>query len=145
MTAAGHLSSASIYPACLAPYLIVTACSDKSVYFWRCEMDSIEPFGSIGGMDPLDDYLSTSITSYEMSIDDQRIFTKPTYSTQVKNMSLTTRYQWQEWTMMNRLKKSSSISIPGKLLHKYFIFVYRMAYMVQSFLPSQYPPRENFE
>lgn len=114
VTAAGHLSSASIYPACLAPYLIVTACSDKSVYFWRCEMDSIEPFGSIGGMDPLDDYLSTSITSYEMSIDDQRIFTKPTYSTQVKNMSLTTRYQWQEWTMMNRLKKSSSISIPGK-------------------------------
>ena len=33
--AAGHLSSSSIYPACLAPYLLVTACSDHSVRFWR--------------------------------------------------------------------------------------------------------------
>lgn len=29
--AAGHLSSASIYPACFAPYIIVTACSDSTV------------------------------------------------------------------------------------------------------------------
>ena len=27
--AVGHLSSSSIYPACLAPYVIVTACSGK--------------------------------------------------------------------------------------------------------------------
>ncbi len=33
--AAGHLSSASIYPACLAPYLLVTACSDNIIRFWR--------------------------------------------------------------------------------------------------------------
>lgn len=33
---AGHLSSSSIYPVCLAPYLVVTACSDKKVRFWRC-------------------------------------------------------------------------------------------------------------
>ena len=33
--AAGHLSSASIYPACLAPYLLVTACSDNMIRFWR--------------------------------------------------------------------------------------------------------------
>ncbi|XP_023669731.2 dmX-like protein 2 isoform X1 [Paramormyrops kingsleyae] len=33
---AGHLSSSSIYPVCLAPYLIVTACSDSRVRFWRC-------------------------------------------------------------------------------------------------------------
>ena len=32
--AAGHLSSSSIYPACLAPYLLVTACSDNTVRFW---------------------------------------------------------------------------------------------------------------
>ena len=31
--AAGHLSSASIYPACFAPYIIVTACSDSTVRF----------------------------------------------------------------------------------------------------------------
>ncbi|XP_034639200.1 dmX-like protein 2 isoform X1 [Trachemys scripta elegans] len=38
---AGHLSSSSIYPVCLAPYLIVTSCSDNKVRFWRCtvEMD----------------------------------------------------------------------------------------------------------
>jgi hypothetical protein len=29
--AAGHLSSASIYPACFAPYIVVTACSDSTV------------------------------------------------------------------------------------------------------------------
>ncbi|KAG8181368.1 hypothetical protein JTE90_008839 [Oedothorax gibbosus] len=36
--AAGHLSSSNIYPACFAPYLICTACSDYSVRFWKCEM-----------------------------------------------------------------------------------------------------------
>uniref|UniRef100_A0A8C3SKA2 Dmx like 2 n=1 Tax=Chelydra serpentina TaxID=8475 RepID=A0A8C3SKA2_CHESE len=38
---AGHLSSSSIYPVCLAPYLVVTSCSDNKVRFWRCtvEMD----------------------------------------------------------------------------------------------------------
>ncbi|CAG2169135.1 unnamed protein product [Oppiella nova] len=34
--AAGHLSSSNIYPACFAPYLIVTACSDGKIRFWRC-------------------------------------------------------------------------------------------------------------
>lgn len=29
--AGGHLSSASIYPACFAPYIIVTACSDSTI------------------------------------------------------------------------------------------------------------------
>ncbi|XP_069696328.1 dmX-like protein 2 isoform X4 [Periplaneta americana] len=36
--AAGHLSSASIYPACFAPYIIVTACSDSTVRFWNCKV-----------------------------------------------------------------------------------------------------------
>ncbi|XP_066557486.1 dmX-like protein 2 isoform X2 [Amia ocellicauda] len=36
---AGHLSSSSIYPVCLAPYLIVTTCSDSKVRFWRCGVD----------------------------------------------------------------------------------------------------------
>ncbi|XP_034672177.1 dmX-like protein 2 isoform X1 [Drosophila subobscura] len=35
--AAGHLSSSSIYPACFAPYIIVTACSDSVSRFWKCE------------------------------------------------------------------------------------------------------------
>ncbi|XP_055631831.1 dmX-like protein 2 isoform X2 [Toxorhynchites rutilus septentrionalis] len=36
--AAGHLSSSSIYPACFAPYIIVTACSDSTVRFWKCNV-----------------------------------------------------------------------------------------------------------
>ena len=38
VAAAGHLSSASIFPACLAPYLIITACTDNTVRFWRTKM-----------------------------------------------------------------------------------------------------------
>ncbi|XP_046412753.1 dmX-like protein 2 isoform X1 [Neodiprion fabricii] len=36
--AAGHLSSSSIYPACFAPYIVVTACSDSTVRFWKCKV-----------------------------------------------------------------------------------------------------------
>ncbi|KAK0178125.1 hypothetical protein PV328_002103 [Microctonus aethiopoides] len=36
--AAGHLSSSSIYPACFAPYIIVTACSDSTIRFWKCKV-----------------------------------------------------------------------------------------------------------
>ncbi|XP_075714124.1 dmX-like protein 2 isoform X3 [Rhinoderma darwinii] len=39
---AGHLSSSSIYPVCLAPYLVVTTCSDDKVRFWRCSVQTIE-------------------------------------------------------------------------------------------------------
>lgn len=38
--AAGHLSSSSIYPACFAPYIIVTACSDSTTRFWKCNINS---------------------------------------------------------------------------------------------------------
>ena len=31
-------SSASIYPACFAPYAMVTACTDNTVRFWRCKV-----------------------------------------------------------------------------------------------------------
>ena len=34
---AGHPSSSSIYPACFAPYVITTACSDGTVRFWKCQ------------------------------------------------------------------------------------------------------------
>lgn len=33
---AGHLSSSTIYPACLAPYLFATACTDGLTRFWTC-------------------------------------------------------------------------------------------------------------
>lgn len=38
--AAGHLSSSSIYPACFAPYIIVTACSDSQIRFWKCKVSN---------------------------------------------------------------------------------------------------------
>ncbi|XP_053221704.1 dmX-like protein 2 isoform X5 [Podarcis raffonei] len=38
---AGHLSSSSIYPVCLAPYLLVTSCSDDKVRFWRCSVETV--------------------------------------------------------------------------------------------------------
>ncbi|CRK90097.1 CLUMA_CG003815, isoform A [Clunio marinus] len=40
--AAGHLSSSSIYPACFAPYIIVTACSDSTVRFWKCKVTKVK-------------------------------------------------------------------------------------------------------
>ena len=43
VSAVGHLSSSSIYPACLAPYVIVTACSDRTVRFWTTRLVTSEP------------------------------------------------------------------------------------------------------
>lgn len=37
----GHLSSSSIYPVCLAPYLLVTSCSDNKVRFWQCSVETL--------------------------------------------------------------------------------------------------------
>lgn len=41
--AAGHLSSSSIYPACFAPYIVVTACSDSTIRFWKCKVTKSQP------------------------------------------------------------------------------------------------------
>nr|DBA31766.1 TPA: hypothetical protein GDO54_007546 [Pyxicephalus adspersus] len=41
---AGHLSSSSIYPVCLAPYLVVTTCSDNKVRFWKCSVQKFQDF-----------------------------------------------------------------------------------------------------
>lgn len=45
--AAGHLSSSSIYPACFAPYIIVTACSDSQVRFWKCKVTNKKKGNSV--------------------------------------------------------------------------------------------------
>uniref|UniRef100_A0A250YMC2 DmX-like protein 1 n=1 Tax=Castor canadensis TaxID=51338 RepID=A0A250YMC2_CASCN len=46
---AGHLSSSSIYPACSAPYLLATSCSDDKVRFWRCRVTDGESATSRDG------------------------------------------------------------------------------------------------
>ncbi|XP_020293117.1 dmX-like protein 2 isoform X3 [Pseudomyrmex gracilis] len=58
--AAGHLSSSSIYPACFAPYIIVTACSDSTVRFWKCKVTK-----------KLDDKLDYEWCEWEMIRKDQ--------------------------------------------------------------------------
>ncbi|XP_066592575.1 dmX-like protein 2 [Prorops nasuta] len=45
--AAGHLSSSSIYPACFAPYIIVTACSDSTIRFWKCNVTKTDIEGKL--------------------------------------------------------------------------------------------------
>ncbi|NWU71084.1 DMXL1 protein, partial [Pterocles burchelli] len=44
---AGHLSSSSIYPACRAPYLLATSCSDGKVRFWRCRVTTKSSASSV--------------------------------------------------------------------------------------------------
>lgn len=36
---AGHLASSSLYPACRAPYLLTTACSDDRIRYWHCNVN----------------------------------------------------------------------------------------------------------
>ncbi|KAL3222201.1 hypothetical protein MRX96_050062, partial [Rhipicephalus microplus] len=36
--AAGHVSSSNIYPACFAPYVLSTACTDGLTRFWKCRV-----------------------------------------------------------------------------------------------------------
>ncbi|XP_064475038.1 dmX-like protein 2 [Ornithodoros turicata] len=37
--AAGHVSSSNIYPACFAPYILCTACTDGLTRFWKCRVE----------------------------------------------------------------------------------------------------------
>ncbi|VDM49328.1 unnamed protein product [Toxocara canis] len=34
--AAGHLPSSNLYPACRAPYVLLSSCSDEHIRFWKC-------------------------------------------------------------------------------------------------------------
>ncbi|XP_018017231.1 dmX-like protein 2 isoform X2 [Hyalella azteca] len=44
---AGHLSSACIYPACQAPFLLATACSDNKLRFWCCNVTGSGEAGTV--------------------------------------------------------------------------------------------------
>ncbi|XP_056021522.1 dmX-like protein 2 isoform X2 [Ostrea edulis] len=106
---AGHLSSASIYPACLAPYLLVTACSDGEVRFWNCNLSSVfEVSGN--SMPPA---MSYSTTSFEIAVEEDHGMRKPSTTVFTKSEAMETSYRWQEWSMMNSSKATSSISITG--------------------------------
>ncbi|KAG7267248.1 hypothetical protein CRUP_037231 [Coryphaenoides rupestris] len=83
---AGHLSSSSIYPVCLAPYLIVTTCSDSRVRFWHCTVEGAPEAGprGLGG-------------SEEEETRDTR------------------SYRWAPWALLNEEEDSnSSVSVSGR-------------------------------
>ncbi|XP_044020160.1 dmX-like protein 2 isoform X2 [Aphidius gifuensis] len=71
--AAGHLSSSSIYPACFAPYIVVTACSDSTVRFWKCNVTKNNKNNSekVEEEKEKDDVLSYEWKEWEMIRKDQ--------------------------------------------------------------------------
>ncbi|XP_003382238.1 conserved hypothetical protein [Trichinella spiralis] len=83
----GHLSSASLYPSCRAPYLLVTACSDRKFRFWKCNVD-----------------------------DDNNINNKNQNQNTPVAMTKSLRYTWIEWKMANSKGGPSEIETEGAAL-----------------------------
>ena len=116
--AAGHLSSASIYPACLAPYLIVTACSDGAVRFWNCDICCLEVNV---GLEPnsmiKNNIMSWSTTSFEYALEEEDNRTKPLMTHVMTDEVADSCFTWQEWEMMGGQQDiTSSLHIKGMLL-----------------------------
>ena len=97
--AAGHLSSSSIYPACFAPYLLSTACTDGTVRLWKCHVTEAlggggvgeEGFGGIGSG----------------------------FGSSPRSTGAGAKYQWQEWegSMPSRGgddAETAKIRVPGE-------------------------------
>ncbi|XP_052099551.1 dmX-like protein 2 isoform X2 [Mytilus californianus] len=113
--AAGHLSSASIYPACLAPYLLVTACSDGTLRFWRCDLTTIEPVYSGQSLSHTShSELNMSTVSFEYTMEEFCLSKKPSISTFTRSEATDISYNWCEWKMMTQADDSSAVYIPGK-------------------------------
>ncbi|CAC5419373.1 DMXL [Mytilus coruscus] len=113
--AAGHLSSASIYPACLAPYLLVTACSDGTLRFWRCNLTTIEPVYSGQSLSHTSQgELNMSTVSFEYTMEEFCLSKKPSISTFTRSEVTDISYNWCEWKMMTQADDSSAVYIPGK-------------------------------
>ena len=98
--AAGHLSSSNIYPACFAPYLISTACSDGTIRFWRCESNKQR---------------TNTTTSEFDDADPEKVF-----------VDGDTKFKWVEWKMLLN-ENSSAIEVPGQPLFVSCAFSGRMA------------------
>lgn len=110
--AAGHLSSASIYPACLAPYLLVTACTDGTIRFWRCDITSVENVCSESHLSH--NALSMSTVSFEYAMEVDFGMKRPSMSTFVRSEVSDVTYEWLEWKMITQTDDSSAVYIPGK-------------------------------
>ncbi|XP_033750320.1 dmX-like protein 2 [Pecten maximus] len=95
---AGHLSSASIYPACLAPYLLATACSDGKTRFWRCDLKAVSAINHLE--------MTCSTTSYELAVEEEDGVRRPTISTVTRTDVMDTKFSWAEWHMMGQSEAS---------------------------------------
>ncbi|XP_078741179.1 dmX-like protein 2, partial [Lampetra fluviatilis] len=104
--AAGHLSSSSIYPVCLAPYLLLTACSDGSAIFWRCRTSPLAP-RSPSGAAPSPTSSTSSSSSYgdgrhDYGYDDdgggRRDDDEEEESEDIHGCH---RYVWEEWPLIS--------------------------------------------
>ncbi len=113
--AVGHLSSASIYPACLAPYVMVTACTDGKIRFWCVRMTPPEEINANRGYD--------GDSGAPLSTHDS--------------------FSWEEWRMESATGKSE-IEISGRLVSVSAAFSGRIACAYQSGHSFQ-RPREDPE
>ncbi|XP_076465247.1 dmX-like protein 2 isoform X2 [Babylonia areolata] len=103
--AAGHLGSASIYPACFAPYLLATACSDGQVRFWKCCVQDME----------LRHDNPCSVTSYEFCVDSVGgRGVQPSITSSLLWKPQEHDYLWEEWQMACSKRQTSAVSVPGK-------------------------------
>ena len=105
--AGGHLSSASIYPACFAPYQFVTACSDGEIRFWNCSISCVR--------EDLQETSICSVTSYEFTMDDGGDATShPQMHVKKETQLQDLQYTWAEWVRPSSVDdKASSVSITG--------------------------------
>ncbi|PIK56051.1 putative dmX-like protein 2 [Apostichopus japonicus] len=96
--AAGHLSSSCIYPACSAPYLLSTACSDGKLRFWTCHMEegsNIESPTNERGPSSLE----SDGSSGPQAVDD--------------NLARAC-YKWEQWELIVREDTRSDLKVKGK-------------------------------
>lgn len=104
--AGGHLSSASIYPACFSPYQFVTACSDGEVRFWNCRVVSLGQSS--------EETSTYSTTSYEFSMEEGDVKGRPLVNTRKEERKKEFNYSWSEWERPSSSRdKSSSVGVPG--------------------------------
>ena len=105
--AAGHLSSSNIYPACFAPYLLCTACSDGSIRFWKCQMNAKN---GASQRQQTDGYEEDD--EYEEGDEKQETgdyFASRKSKTDADQFD----YNWTEWEFMIGENKSSLIEVGG--------------------------------
>ena len=115
--AAGHLSSSNIYPACFAPYLLCTACSDGSVRFWKCQMNlknrqQQQKAGDsnnveVDGYEEDDEY-----EAGEENEDEDNYFVNRKQAAKQQDAEQYD-YNWTEWEFMIGENKSSMIEVNG--------------------------------